>query len=108
MPRPDEVTDELIAEYDAEMDPKWAAMLNAMPKLRESARAGCWVGDKLRDLGATEDEVERTCTAAGQVMAMSPDVWEVAKQVVARYEADRTHEMPGAELAKRLIQETGL
>ena len=88
------------------MNPSWEPLFNILPKMREATRAGCWIGDQLRTAGASEDEAEQTCTAFGQMAVSSPDLWETAKQVVARFQADRTHETPGAELAKRLIKNT--
>ena len=105
MPRPEDLTDEQIAEYDAGMNPSWEPLFALLPKMREATRAGCWIGQQLRTAGAAEDEVEQTCTAFGQMAVSSPDLWETAKQVVARFQTDRTHETPGLKLAVKLIEE---
>lgn len=109
MPRPDEVTDEMVAGWNANLDanpPEGIPpfMLNN-PKVREVMYAGNWLGTKLKDAGVDDGMIERITFASGQKMVFADDPWDVAREALDTQLAGGEHDEPDPELAERLVRE---
>lgn len=109
MPRPDAVTDEMVAEWDAEMDSNppegLPEFMLQMPEIREVYYAGEWLSAELSRVGADEETRQKICFASGQKMVFAPDPWQVVEETVSEYSANGSFDEPGPELAGRLIEE---
>lgn len=113
MPRPDTITAEDLARWDAQCD----TFLHDAPGLgvviemagRERGfYAGAWLGEELRRRGATDAQIDAITFAHGQrqfhvQLTRDPcDCWDVAVHVLARYDAGH-RDTPGPELAAALL-----
>ena len=108
MQRPADVTEEMVARWEASRlewalrEPDAAA---AFP--HEAYYTGHYIAMKLRELGCTdEDLIERIVGGAGQRQANREDgdYWAVATWVVDEFKQGR-YELSGEELAHKLFTE---
>ncbi|RKY70960.1 MAG: hypothetical protein DRQ14_08065 [Candidatus Latescibacterota bacterium] len=82
-------------------------MMNGMmpDKSREMWDAGCWLGERLEELGATEDEAMDLQFALGQ-RAFAGSAWEAAVRYANEFaERGGTEEHAGPELAETVCKE---
>ena len=101
-----EVTEELVIKEVIDLDIE-------MPEDSEEWQrplydTGEWLGKRLKDEGATDQECEDATGALGQRICMKglDKAYEVAADMFNRWiKGDR--DIPGAALAEKLIKETG-
>ena len=74
----------------------------AMPELsRKLWNAGCWLAEKLREHGATDEQVEEIQLAHGQ-RSFGGDTWKAAVDYANEFaEEGDTEEKGGIELARK-------
>ncbi len=67
--------------------------------------AGLWLHHQLHQGGASEQDTEDACFAAGQMMAMSPKPWVVAELQLRRVIDEGVVIIPGPALAEALLSD---
>jgi len=116
MPKPDNVTDEDMARWEAEQkehEQENGPMLSLFdqivpgfspPSPKEVWCAGCWLNRELDRLGATDKEIEEMGFANVQRLVFSTDVWRTSLKSLEDFKRGEW-DKPGAELAEKLASE---
>lgn len=116
MPRPPEVTQEDTDRWEANRlshekseptpDTTLLERLTGFrpPNPAEVWHSGCWLGEKLKEVGASEQEIKELCTTQGQKSLFSKDVWQTAQENLDDFNRGEW-DKPGRELADRLNEE---
>lgn len=87
-----------------EVSPDVPSYLRDIPKVKELWVAGCWLGDKLIQVGCSKDEEKSICFAHGQ-RCLAGDPYEEAAKAWNRYVAGQP-EVGGPALAVEILKET--
>lgn len=101
MPRPADVTDEMIAEWESHWPAEIRMMSEIIPGLREANQVGDWLLLKLSELGASWETIQRMASSFGHRAVRAEDKWELAREMVERYEAEGAFVEPTGELEDR-------
>ena len=105
LPRPDEVTQEMIDEWDAQIEqspPDIPKFILSSPKFREVYHSGEWLALKLREMGMDDDAIQEACFSSGQKMFFSADPWGVVESVLSSIRNGEGFDAPGEDLAHKL------
>jgi hypothetical protein len=86
MSRPNDVTEEDIARWDAAIDKDEAVpnQIKSSSFYRELLRAGMWLKESLQHLGCTEDLIARILFTAG-TYSFGRDFWEAHLEILNAY-----------------------
>lgn len=110
MPRPITITADDLTRWDANfrylLTTKEGMGMEIFSKqpLLEVWYAGLWLGEQLKTLGASEQEVEDVCFATGQRQAFRPDPWVYSLEAVEKFKKGIS-DKPGPDLAEQLFKE---
>lgn len=118
MPRPNDFTDTMKQECDAEMaryckqqrsnpasvEYRLPEPLFSIPHFRETWYCGTWLDRKLAAVGVPRHQISDICFANGQKCAMAVDPWVPTTRTLAAFMDGQVVDMPGVELADRLLE----
>lgn len=89
MPKPDNVTDEMIEEWNNVLEnDEMIIQLLEMPGARETLLAGMWLFEKLLERNCPENFVVQLQYTAGK-LSYGNDPWEVHQKILDAYDNNK-------------------
>ncbi len=103
-----QISDEDRTRWSQKLDQFTVTYLNLLVgydviEFGEKFHAGCWLEEKLRQAGASEDEISNASFGFGQKLVFGKDCWSVAKDALKKWSMGYVEEA-GQKLSDQLIE----